>query len=88
MTRVLCAAGAALMVFLASAARADEGMWTFHGFPFDKVNSALKTSLDQQWLDRVRHATVRLSNCTGSFVSGNGLVLTNHHCIASCLAEL
>jgi V8-like Glu-specific endopeptidase len=88
MMRVLCAAGAALLVFLGSAANADEGMWTFHGFPFDKANSTLKTSLDQKWLDRVRNATVRLSNCTGSFVSGNGLILTNHHCIASCLAEL
>jgi hypothetical protein len=88
MTRVLCAAGAALLVFLGSAANADEGMWTFHGFPFAKANSTLKTSLDQKWLDRVRNATVRLSNCTGSFVSGNGLILTNHHCIASCLAEL
>ncbi len=88
MTRLLCAAGSALMVMICSAAHADEGMWTFHGFPFDKANSALNTKLDQKWLDRVRNATVRLSNCTGSFVSGNGLILTNHHCVASCLAEL
>ncbi len=88
MTRSLTAAASALLVILCSAANADEGMWTFHGFPFDKANSALKTKLDQAWLDRVRLATVRLSNCTGSFVSGNGLVLTNHHCVASCLAEL
>jgi V8-like Glu-specific endopeptidase len=63
-------------------------MWTFHGFPLDKANTALKTKLDQRWLDRVRTATVRLSNCTGSFVSANGLILTNHHCVASCLADL
>ena len=88
MTRSLTAAASALLVMLCSAANADEGMWTFHGFPFDKANSALKTRLDQAWLDRVRSATVRLSNCTGSFVSGNGLVLTNHHCVESCLAEL
>jgi hypothetical protein len=88
MTRFACAAGSALLVLLCSAASADEGMWTFHGFPFDKVNSTLKTRLDQPWLDRVRNATVRLSNCTGSFVSGNGLVLTNHHCVEACLAEL
>jgi hypothetical protein len=88
MTRSLTAAASALLVILCSAANADEGMWTFHGFPFDKANSALKTKLDQAWLDRVRSATVRLSNCTGSFVSGNGLILTNHHCVASCLAEL
>jgi hypothetical protein len=88
MTRLLCAAGSALMVFLCSATRADEGMWTFHGFPFDKANAALDTRLDQKWLDRVRTATVRLSNCTGSFVSGTGLVLTNFHCVEGCLAEL
>ena len=62
-------------------------MWTFHGFPFAKANAALKTSLDQAWLDRVRSATVRLSNCTASFVSDEGLILTNHHCVEACLAE-
>jgi V8-like Glu-specific endopeptidase len=86
MKRFLYAATAALMV-CASASRADEGMWTFHGFPFAKANTALKTNLDQAWLDRVRSATVRLSNCTASFVSGEGLILTNHHCVEACLAE-
>ena len=86
MKRLAYAAFAALMV-CASASRADEGMWTFHGFPFAKANAALKTSLDQAWLDRVRSATVRLSNCTASFVSGEGLILTNHHCVEACLAE-
>ncbi|HUQ08883.1 MAG TPA: S46 family peptidase [Steroidobacteraceae bacterium] len=88
MTRFLTAAASALLVLICSAAHADEGMWTFHGFPFDKANSALKTRLDQAWLDRVRTSTVRLSNCTGSFISGSGLILTNHHCVEACLAEL
>ncbi len=87
MARWLYAASAASLVFLCSAASADEGMWTVHGFPFDKANAALKTKLDQAWLDRVRAATVRIATCTGSFVSGEGLILTNHHCVASCLAE-
>ena len=63
-------------------------MWTFHGFPFAKANAALKTSIDQAWLDRVRSATVRIASCTGSFVSGEGLILTNHHCVEACLAEM
>ncbi len=88
MMRWIHAAGAALLVLACSATRADEGMWTFHGFPLERANTTLKTKLDQAWLDRVRRATVRLSNCTGSFVSGEGLVLTNHHCVVSCLAEL
>src|SRR5688500_4892711 len=86
MVRWLHAASAASLLLVGSAASADEGMWTFHGFPFDKANSTLKTRLDQAWLDRVRNATVRLAGCTGSFVSRDGLVLTNHHCVESCLA--
>jgi hypothetical protein len=88
MTRWIYAAAAAVTVALCSPAQADEGMWTFHGFPLDKANGTLKTKLDQAWLDRVRTATVRLANCTGSFVSADGLILTNHHCVAGCLAEL
>jgi hypothetical protein len=88
MIRSVYAALAASMVILCSPARADEGMWTFHGFPFAKANAALKTSIDQAWLDRVRTATVRLANCTGSFISAEGLILTNHHCVEACLADL
>ena len=87
MMRHLYAAAAAVLVVLCSPARADEGMWTFHGFPFDKANSALKTHIDQAWLDHVRLSTIRLSNCTASFVSPDGLILTNHHCVEACLAE-
>jgi hypothetical protein len=88
MTRWISAAAAALTVLACAASHADEGMWTFHGFPFDKANSALKTKLDQAWLDRVRTSTIRLSNCTASFISKEGLILTNHHCVEQCLAEL
>jgi hypothetical protein len=88
MIRSAWAALAASMVFLCSPVRADEGMWTFHGFPLAKANAALKTNIDQAWLDRVRTATVRLANCTGSFISAEGLILTNHHCVESCLADL
>ena len=54
MTRWMLRRPAALTVFLCSAANADEGMWTFHGFPLAKANATLKTNLDQAWLDRVR----------------------------------
>src|SRR5262249_46534731 len=86
MTRWLHAAAAASLVLICPTAGADEGMWTFHGFPFAKANETLKTKLDQAWLDRVRVATVRITGCTGSFVSREGLILTNHHCVESCLA--
>jgi hypothetical protein len=68
-------------------AAADEGMWTFDNFPSALVEERYGVEIDQAWLDRVRLGTVRLSNCTASFVSPDGLILTNHHCVAGCLAE-
>lgn len=79
---------AALLVLLLSApAFAEEGMWTFHDFPQAKVKQALGVELGSAWLDQVRMATIRLSNCTASFISPEGLILTNHHCAESCLDE-
>ena len=70
-------------------ARADEGMWTFDAFPAAKMRADYGFAPDQAWLDRVRGAAVRLTGgCSASFVSGEGLILTNHHCIASCLQDL
>ena len=67
---------------------ADEGMWTFDNFPTSSVQSAYGAQVTPAWLDHVRLSTLRLSNCTASFVSADGLILTNHHCVESCLAEL
>jgi hypothetical protein len=66
---------------------ADEGMWTFDNFPSGLVNERYGVAIDQAWLDRVRRGVVRLAGCTASFVSPDGLILTNHHCVASCLAQ-
>lgn len=67
---------------------ADEGMWTYDNFPAALVKQRYGVEITPAWLDRVRTATVRLSNCTASFVSPDGLILTNHHCVAACLAQL
>jgi hypothetical protein len=67
---------------------ADEGMWTFDNFPKLQVKGKYGVELTDAWLARLRTSVVRLENgCTGSLVSGSGLVLTNHHCAQSCLAE-
>jgi hypothetical protein len=68
-------------------APAEEGMWTFDNFPAAAVKKAYGAELTASWLEHVRLSTARLTNCTASFVSGEGLLLTNHHCIESCLAE-
>ncbi len=87
-TRFHIACVSLLVAAIAPLSHADEGMWTFDHFPSDKVKSRYGVVIDSAWLEKVRLATVRLSNCTGSFVSANGLVLTNHHCAAACLDEL
>ncbi len=84
----LSAAALALASFSAVPAQADEGMWTFDGFPTERVEKAYGWAPDQAWLDRVQAAAVRLTGgCSASFVSGEGLILTNHHCVASCLFD-
>lgn len=77
-----------LVTHAAGSAQAEEGMWTFDNFPIERANRTLGTNIDQVWLDRVRLASVRLSGCSAGFVSGEGLVLTNQHCVASCVAAL
>jgi hypothetical protein len=81
-TLMILALTAALPAF------ADEGMWTFDNFPTAAVEQSYGARVTPAWLDHVRLSTLRLANCTASFVSPDGLILTNHHCVESCLAEL
>ncbi|HOU52312.1 MAG TPA: S46 family peptidase [Myxococcota bacterium] len=70
-------------------ARADEGMWLFNDFPSDLVKSRYGFAPDARWLEKARLASVRLAGgCSGSFVSPEGLVLTNHHCASSCIHQV
>ncbi len=86
--RVAAAAAAlALGLGLGGPVRADEGMWTFDHFPSAAVAKRYGVTIDQAWLERVQRATARLAGCTASFVSDQGLLLTNHHCVESCLAQ-
>ncbi len=77
----------AAAVVLASAAHVvgEEGMWTFDKAPLARINAALGTKIDQAWLNKVQAAAVRLSGCSASVVSPEGLVLTNQHCVRACL---
>src|SRR5438270_13652912 len=78
-----------LAAALPLAAHADEGMWTFDNFPSAKVAKKYGFSPDAKWLGEAQLSSVRLAGgCSGSFVSPEGLVMTNHHCAHSCIEQL
>ena len=85
---IAAVAGVLALMATPSTARADEGMWTFDNFPIQTVNDKYGTRIDQAWLDRVRNAAVRIQGCSASFVSNQGLILTNWHCVVGCAQEL
>ncbi len=64
----------------AGRAGADEGMWTLDNPPVKQLKERYGFEPTKAWLDHVRLASVRFNDGgSGSFVSPNGLVLTNHH---------
>ena len=69
-------------------ASADEGMWTFDNLPRQALQAKFAFAPDQAWVDHVMRASVNLGGCSASMVSAQGLVLTNHHCVAGCLQQL
>src|SRR5690606_26224567 len=61
--------------------RFDMGkMWTFDHPPLDYFEEAYGFRPDSAWFARARLGSLRIPGCTASFVSPNGLILTNHHC--------
>lgn len=81
-------AGVTMFAAFATAAQADEGMWTLDAFPAARMQATYGWAPDAAWLKRVQAAAVRLTGgCSASFVSAEGLILTNHHCVVECLQD-
>ena len=71
---------AALLLAAAPVIHAEEGMWTFDNPPLKLLKAKYGFTPTQAWLDHLRLSSVRLNDGgSGSFVSPNGLLLTNHH---------
>jgi hypothetical protein len=79
----------AFVLFGCALAFADEGMWTLDDFPFQLVEQRHGVSVSRETIREAMLSSVRLAQgCSGSFVSPDGLVMTNHHCVSSCLAQI
>ncbi len=79
---IIFALGLVLICFLTAfgASRADEGMWTFDNPPLKQLLERYGFQPSQEWLDHLRLASLRfMDGGSGSFISPNGLILTNHH---------
>jgi hypothetical protein len=79
-----------LLLLSCPLAVADEGMWTFDNIPKKAIQEKHGVTITDAWLDKVRLSSVRLGDggCSASFVSPDGLILTNHHCVRDCLDQL
>jgi hypothetical protein len=78
----------AALLLAASGLRADEGMWTFDNIPVAKMKAKYGFEPDAGWLRKLQLGTVRFPGGTGSFVSRDGLVVTNHHVGRSSIQQV
>ncbi len=74
-----------LAILMTNMALAEEGMWLYTAVPKDKIKARYGFEPTQQWLDHMRLSSVKFPGGSGSFVSPNGLLMTNHHIGASCI---
>src|SRR6267378_2311666 len=78
----------AMLLVTAISSRADEGMWLFNNPPLKQPKEKYQFEPTPQWLEHLQKASVRFnSGGSGSFVSANGLCITNHHVGADALQK-
>src|SRR5579875_2379472 len=70
-------------------AHGDEGMWLFNRLPLAQLKARYGFQPPPGWAEHLRSSAVRFNNGgSGSFVSADGLIMTNHHVGADTLSKL
>ncbi len=87
--RIVALISLAALAAVARPVVADEGMWLVNKPPLEQLRSRYGFTPSAQWLESMQKSAVRFNTGgSGSFVSPNGLVMTNHHVGADNLAKL
>ncbi len=64
-------------------------MWTFENPPKEWLKTAYGMDVKDEWFDYVRKSSLRFATwCSASFISENGLIMTNHHCSRDVVVAL
>src|SRR4029450_619507 len=87
--KLVCALILAIFTLQTIPVTADEGMWPFNIVPRAEIKRKYGFDITDDWVKKVQLASVRFNNGgSGSFVSPNGLVLTNYHIVEDIVGEL
>jgi hypothetical protein len=64
-------------------------MWTFENPPLNYFEETYGFKPTEEWLDKVQKSALKFgSGCSASFISEDGLIMTNHHCIRGTLRDM
>ncbi len=78
-----------ILLILTQLVWADEGMWLYNEPPSELLKSRYEFEPSPSWLEHLQKSSVRFNNGgSGSFVSSQGLVMTNHHVGADAIHKL
>lgn len=77
-----------LFLLLAPSLFADEGMWTYDNPPLKQWKEIYGFEPTAEWLENARLASVKIGGGSASFVSPNGLIVTNHHVASGIISRL